>query len=212
MIVKHSGIYKIRNLKNGKVYIGQSIDTNRRFRQHKNSINKNIICSLYRAINKYGIENFEFVVLEYITDKEKLTEKEQFWLDYYQSYNPEFGYNICKEAESMRGFNCTEETKRKIALANKGRKCKPFTEEHRKHLSEAMKGKNRKPKSEEFKIKVSNKLKGRVFSKEHKEKLSSNHSKSKNWLGKKHSEESKDKMSVSAKIIWQNRKINKENK
>lgn len=106
----YQGIYKIRNLLNGKVYIGQSSRLNHRFSQHKNEVKNCNNVSIYNAIRKYGIDNFEFIIIEWINDINKLNEREQYWMDYSKAYNPEFGYNIRCIAESMRGFKHSEET------------------------------------------------------------------------------------------------------
>ena len=95
------GIYKIENLINGKIYIGQSTNISQRWKAHRNRpFNENsesYDCPLYRAIRKYGIENFSFVVLEETT-KEELNEKEKNWIASYNSNNPENGY-ILRMAE-----------------------------------------------------------------------------------------------------------------
>ena len=73
---KICGIYKITNLVNGKVYIGQSVDIYKRWTEHKDCItSKKGYKPLYRAFRKYGINNFEFIVLEYC-DEKQLREKE----------------------------------------------------------------------------------------------------------------------------------------
>ena len=60
------GIYKIENLINHKVYIGQSKDIERRWKYHRTRIyrEENDSLPLYRAFRKYGIENFSFNVIE----------------------------------------------------------------------------------------------------------------------------------------------------
>lgn len=89
------GIYKITNLINNKIYIGQSMDIHRRWRAHKSSaFNEN--CSiqdypLYRAFRKYGIENFSFEILEECLSTE-LDEKEKEYILFYNSLTPN-GYN-----------------------------------------------------------------------------------------------------------------------
>ena len=55
-----TGIYKITNLINGHIYIGQSINIERRFREHKNG--SELIVD--KAIKKYGVENFSFDIIE----------------------------------------------------------------------------------------------------------------------------------------------------
>lgn len=86
------GIYKITNKINNKVYIGQSSDIKRRWRTHRQSFkNKRKDTVLTKAFQKYGIENFTFEVLEEC-DISELDCKEQFYIEYYDSYNQ--GYNM----------------------------------------------------------------------------------------------------------------------
>ena len=80
------GIYKITNIVNDKIYVGQSIAIKQRWSQHKAELRKNKHgnCHLQKAWNKYGEEKFKFSVLEYLdTDisKDFLTEREQYWID-----------------------------------------------------------------------------------------------------------------------------------
>lgn len=93
------GIYKITNLCNGKVYIGQSQNILRRFRRHKEEscreTSKSYDLPLYRAMRKYGIENFNFEILEECS-KGKLDDREKFWIKRYNSTNRDKGYNIEK--------------------------------------------------------------------------------------------------------------------
>lgn len=88
-------IYKITNLINGKVYIGQSVDPKRRFQEHKSGYGN---IPLYNSIKKYGVENFSFEVIE--KDIENYDEREIFWIDFYQSTDRDFGYNISKGGNS----------------------------------------------------------------------------------------------------------------
>lgn len=81
------GIYKIENLINHKVYIGQSSNIERRWSKHKSVQEKH---SIHLAFDKYGIENFSFEVIEECPI-EKLDEREIYWIDKYDSYNN--GYN-----------------------------------------------------------------------------------------------------------------------
>ncbi len=90
------GIYKITNQVNGKIYIGQSTNIERRWRDEKhNAFNKNsneYDCYRSKAFRKYGLENFTFEVIEECVT-EKLNEREKYWADYYDSYIPK-GYNV----------------------------------------------------------------------------------------------------------------------
>jgi len=90
------GIYKITNILNGKVYIGQSKDIDRRFSEHKRHYkiesHRNKI-ALYKSMWKYGVENFKFEVLEE-TSNTNLDEREKFYIEIYKSNNRNFGYNL----------------------------------------------------------------------------------------------------------------------
>lgn len=84
------GIYLIQNKINGHCYVGQSIDIARRWRSHRNSAENNENSPLYRAMRKYGIENFDFLILEECL-VEELDEKEILYINKYNSYFD--GYN-----------------------------------------------------------------------------------------------------------------------
>lgn len=92
------GIYKYENKINGHIYIGQSIDIQKRFREHKsaafNEKNPDYKLPIHSAIRKYGLENFDFEIL---TDcsPEELNNFEEFWIEYYHSYE-NGNYNISK--------------------------------------------------------------------------------------------------------------------
>lgn len=81
------GIYKIENKINHHVYIGQSVNIERRWNKHKNFDDN---CVIHQAFKKWGIENFEFSILEECKIEE-LDEREKYWIKYYNSY--EEGYN-----------------------------------------------------------------------------------------------------------------------
>ena len=89
------GIYKITNKINNKCYIGQSNDIQRRFTQHKSPYEQNRFADkpLYKAIAKYGIENFSFEILEECPI-EKLSEREEYYISLYNSLCHQNGYNI----------------------------------------------------------------------------------------------------------------------
>lgn len=83
------GIYKITNLINGKVYIGQSIHIERRWKEHCSPSANSLISS---AIKKYGKDNFLFEVVEECSSKE-LNEKEEYYIHFFNSIVPN-GYNV----------------------------------------------------------------------------------------------------------------------
>lgn len=84
------GIYKITNMLNNECYIGKSIDIDRRWKQHKYRYDKaELKCynyHLYRAFRKYGIDNFNFEIIE-ICDKDKLIGLET---KYFNIYKPSY--------------------------------------------------------------------------------------------------------------------------
>lgn len=118
VIDKKSGIYSIRCCVDSKMYIGSSKNLGRRFQHHKNSFIKNINSPhLQNAWNKYGKDNFIFEIVEFIDSPSipVLREREQYWMDYYKSYDPEKGYNICKKADGSEFAPRTKEHKEKIS-------------------------------------------------------------------------------------------------
>ena len=92
------GIYKIENKINHHIYIGQSSKIEERFSNHKwMAKNGKDDTKLYRAMRKYGIENFSFEVIEECNLNE-LNEKEIYWITKYDSCNN--GYNISPGGDS----------------------------------------------------------------------------------------------------------------
>lgn len=88
------GIYKITNQQTGQSYIGQSVDIKRRWMEHKLPYKRiNPTKKIYQAFNQYGIDNFTFEVIEEC-EVNKLNEREQYWIDYYDCYNN--GYNMSR--------------------------------------------------------------------------------------------------------------------
>ncbi len=89
---KISGIYKIENIINGNVYIGQSKDVRNRMYSHKSELKKNKHCNIHlqRAWNKYGEDNFKFIILEEC-NQEEIDQKEIIYINKYNSYKN--GYN-----------------------------------------------------------------------------------------------------------------------
>lgn len=92
-INKISGIYKITNIKDNKCYIGQSVDIATRFKNHAKcglGIDTPANNKLYQAMEKEGLENFTWELLEKCP-KEQLNEKEKYYIKAYQAV--EYGYN-----------------------------------------------------------------------------------------------------------------------
>lgn len=93
---KITGIYKITNVKTEEAYIGQSVDIAKRWTDHIKcglGINASATNKLYTAMQKYGIHNFTFELIEQCP-KEQLNEKEMFWIGMYDTAR--LGYNVTK--------------------------------------------------------------------------------------------------------------------
>lgn len=93
--MRNSGlIYKITNRINGKVYIGQTIQKLKdRLNKHLSDARNGSQYYLYRAIRFYGSENFKIKIIERVR-KNKLNEREIYWVKYYKSDDSNFGYNL----------------------------------------------------------------------------------------------------------------------
>ena len=90
------GIYKITNLITKEVYIGQSVNISDRFKQHIKcglGIDASATNKLYNNMQEYGVWNFTFELLQKCS-RDKLNEKERFWIEMYQSN--EVGLNVTK--------------------------------------------------------------------------------------------------------------------
>lgn len=89
-------IYIIRNSVNEKIYIGQSVDAERRWRSHiSNAKCGSRPSAIDEAMAKHGIENFHYEVIERV---ENYNEREKYWIKYYNSIAPN-GYNIAQGGE-----------------------------------------------------------------------------------------------------------------
>ena len=107
---KIQGIYKIVNCINNKIYIGQSVNVAHRFLQHKYNIKRNIKHPLYNSIRKYGVENFEFIVIEEVLNIVDLDLRELYWINHYKSNDSNYGYNLRLECTNNRGCKCSDES------------------------------------------------------------------------------------------------------
>lgn len=189
-------IYKATNLVNGKVYIGQTEQTlNERMKEHyrhsKREKYNHIV--FYRAIKKYGKENFKWEIIDNASNEDELNNKEIYWIDLYKSYihrKDSNGYNMTLGGDGMRGYKPTEELKEKQSLF-----MKKYYKEH-KHPMLGTKMKD----STKRKIGMANS--GRIKNNETRLKLSKSLSGKHNPMyGRRHSEKTKNKMSEAKKGI-----------
>ena len=143
-----SGIYMFTNSKNGKKYVGSSVDLYKRLSFYfstkalKNEL-KNSQSYIYNALLKDGYENFSLEILEYCSIEE-LLKREKHFINY---FNPK--YNIVNDPTlpPMSGRNHSDETKQILSDINKGENNPMFGQNHTKEtktiMSEIKKGKPR---------------------------------------------------------------------
>jgi group I intron endonuclease len=150
------GIYCIENVANSKKYIGYSTRIEVRWRNHAYYLRKNCHDNdhLQKAYNKYGLDNFIYYIIEEC-EESLLFEKEKYYIAFYKTRNPEYGYNLTEGGKGS--LHPREETLEKL-------RNKHVSDETRRKQSESTKG---IPKSEEWK----SKMRGRKMSEENKRKL-----------------------------------------
>jgi len=141
-----SGVYQILNTVTNKIYIGSTIDIDKRQREHFNLLKCDNYPNNYlqNAWNKYGADSFVFELLEATkSDKDSIIEKEQHYLDTLQPFG-DHGYNICTVAYSCLGIKRSKETIRRLSEAKLGDKNPMYgrivSAETRKKLSDAKSG------------------------------------------------------------------------
>lgn len=179
-----TGIYLLRNLINGKIYVGKSVNVRKRMYQHSKPeiYHKHTKESpIVRAIKKYGFENFSIEILETFTGESKkqdIIESEIFWIKKMQSNDPNIGYNLLLGGTDWTGYSHSDETKQILS----------------QKASERYQG-------------VNNPMFGKNHTKESKEKISINRKKNKiavgennPFFGKVHSDETKRIISEKAKL------------
>ena len=119
--VNFGGIYCIKNVINNKLYIGSAISIRNRTKNHRKLLtaNKHPNKHLQAAWNNCAID-FEFYVIEIINDQSKLLEREQYWIDFYQSTVNTKGYNRRLKVNSNLGLKPSIETRTKMSKAQMG--------------------------------------------------------------------------------------------
>jgi group I intron endonuclease len=180
-----SGIYQIVHVATGKRYVGQAKDIAKRWVTHRRSLSRGAHTSrhLQRAWDKYGADAFAFEVVE-LCEIADLDAREQFHMD------QRADFNVLLFARSPIGVVRSDETRRKIADALRG---KPKSPEHRAALSRANLG---KMQPMEVRRKKSATQKGRPHSPEHRAKLTA---KNKARTGYRHSPETIEKIKAAAR-------------
>lgn len=104
-----SGIYSIIHSDSNKRYIGSALSLSRRKREHLSRLIKGTHNNRYlqRSFNKYGNDAFVFEIIEYCNFKD-LIAREQFYIDKFETCNPECGFNLAPTAGSSLGLKRTK--------------------------------------------------------------------------------------------------------
>lgn len=146
---------------NGKVYIGQTCQSpEQRWKNGKGYIKNQYF---YRAIEKYGWDNFEHEILDANLTKDDANSIEKMYIALYQSNKSDFGYNQTEGGDGTSGFSPTDETRAKISLTLTGH---VVSDKTRQKLSMAQKGKH-KNFTEEYLQRLRDERIGKPLSEKH---------------------------------------------
>lgn len=217
--LKRTGVYCIKNIVTGKVYVGSASQSfRRRWNRHLGELCKGIhhCLHLQRSYDKHGDAAFEFSILE-MCEPAMCIKCEREWIEKCDATGP-LGYNLmpaadnrlgCKHtvetkakiAASHIGKSVSEETKQKLRVANRG---KTHTEESRRKMSEAQKGSKRPAFSEEHRANMSRSRKGKPSPHKGKKRSPEIIEKTASKLrGRKLSQEHRSKVSLAlSKRVW----------
>ena len=195
---KVSNIYMFTNKTNNKKYIGQAENPKERYKQHKkDSKYKDFV--FYRAIRKYGFDNFDFKIIEANIPLKYINEKEKYYIKKYNTLLPN-GYNMTIGGEGTHGYKHTDETKKLMSEKKKGM----YIGENNPNYGKGLSGKDNPnygvKMSEETKNKISKGNKGKIRTEETKKKISNS---CKNVI---HNEEWNKKVSESLRNMSEEKK------
>lgn len=179
-------IYLLTNTVNGKIYVGQTwlplhIRMGKDGSKYKNSL------YLFSAIQKYGVDKFQYEILVECRDQESADSLEEHFINKYDSRNSQIGYNLKEGGSSGRH---SDETRKKISETLKAQATAWSSEELAKRVASIVGwwvGKERGPQTEEKKKRTTIFMKGWHTNNQHP------------MLGKHHSEESLRKISEASK-------------
>lgn len=168
--MSYGTIYKITNIKTGKVYIGKTTKSlNDRLQGHINNADKGNNFKLSLAIRKYGKENFIIEQIDFAETRDELNEKEVYYISEYKSL--EDGYNMTIGGEGGNTYIDKSDEEMKTISEKISTALRKNNGNHGQFVGpkNGMYGKHQTPEAKE---KISKASKGRKFSKEHNRKIS----------------------------------------
>jgi group I intron endonuclease len=184
-------IYKYESPSN-KIYIGQTINPEKRKQQHIQETINGSTKIFHNAIRKYGIDSFNYEILHKAYSKEELNELEIYYIEKYNSYyKNDNGYNMTFGGDGTNGYNFTEDDKIKLSIS-----LKQYYEENPQSLI------NMSNRVKEYNKLHPEKVKNHsIFMKEF-SNLQENREKSINTF-KKYYEDNPESYSINSKEVWQ---------
>lgn len=179
------GIYLVRHVASGRLYVGSSVRIWVRWLVHKSELRRQRHHSdiLQKAWNKYGEAAFVCEIVEAVSAVNDLIKREQWWIDALDSANRERGFNRSPAAGSRLGIKSAPETIVKFKKTRRGMPIAKYTPERKAALSERQRGRPRPeatrlkmslgqigkkngPPTKEHKAKISAALSGRILPKD----------------------------------------------
>jgi group I intron endonuclease len=184
-----SGVYAIVSLACGRMYIGSTVAFGTRWRWHRNELRRGRhgTPKLQGAWSLYGEGNFSFAILEIVPDRAKLFAREQYWLDFLET--ADYGLNTLHIVDQLPQW--TAERRAAMSVKRMGH---PVSAETREKLRQANLGK--KTHSIESKARL------RALNLGKKMPPNAIARTAASWTGKKHSPESREKMSMTTKMMF----------
>lgn len=187
-LVRRTGVYVIRNKRNGKQYVGSAaISFRERWAYHRRDLRSGRHHSrhLQSAFNKDGEESFEFSVV-LVCAPHDCVMYEQMVMDHFKSANDKFGYNISPTAGSPLGVKHSAETRAKVTARQTGRPQSPetiakraasqigrkYSAETLAKMSAAKKGRKHGPMTQEHKDKIAASNRNKPKSQAHRDSMS----------------------------------------
>jgi group I intron endonuclease len=117
-------VYLFQHKQNHKIYVGRTKDFTKRLGSHVRTARSVRAHKTYfsSALAKYGLNAFNYFIIEQFDDFLECCEAEKFWIAYFQSNKRDIGYNLSIGGETNAGVSPSPATRLKISIAGKGRR------------------------------------------------------------------------------------------